>query len=72
MSYLIVYDAFACHDMATCGRYSLKYSYVVEEPPEPDDIVIRRVTEMLGIRRVTIYKRKTLNDLKIYIVHFSL
>ena len=23
---------------------------------------------MLGIRRVTIYKRKTLNDLKIYIV----
>ena len=44
----------------------------MEEPPETDDIVIRRVTEMLGIRRVTIYKRKTLNDLKIYIVHFSL
>ena len=39
-----------------------KYSYVIEEPPETDDIVIRRVTHMLGIRRVTIYKRKTLND----------
>ena len=48
--------------MAKCGRYSLKYSYVIEEPPETDDIVIRRVTQILGIRRVTICKRKTLND----------
>ena len=48
--------------MAICGRYHLKYYYVMEEPPETDDIVIRRVTQMLGIRRVTIYKRKTLND----------
>ena len=48
--------------MAICGRYNLKYSYVIEEPPEIDDMVIRRVTQMLGIRRVTIYKRKTLND----------
>ena len=48
--------------MAICGRYRLKYSYVIEEPPETDDIVIRRVTQMLGIRRVTIYTRKTLND----------
>ena len=48
--------------MAICGRYRLKYSYVIEEPPETDDIVIRRVTQMLGIRRVTICKRKTLNE----------
>ena len=41
---------------------------VIEETPETDDIVIRRVTQMSGIRRVTIYKRITLNDLKIYIV----
>ena len=54
--------------MAICGLYRLKYSYVIEEPPETDDIVIRRVTQMLGIRRVTIYKRKTLNDWKIYVV----
>ena len=47
--------------MAICGRHHLKYSYVIEEPPETDDIVIRRVTQMLGIRRVTIYKRKTFN-----------
>ena len=48
--------------MAICGRHHLKYSYVIEEPPEADDIVIRRVTQMSGIRGVTIYKRKTLND----------
>ena len=48
--------------MAICARYHLKYSYVIKEPPETDDIVIRRATQMLGIRRVTIYKRKTLND----------
>ena len=48
--------------MPICGRYSLLFYYVIEEPPETDDIVIRRVTQMLGIRRVTIYKRKTLND----------
>ena len=48
--------------MAICGQYRLKYSYVIEEAPETDDIVIRRVTQMLGIRRVTIYKGKTLND----------
>ena len=48
--------------MAICEQYHLKYSYVIEEPPETDDIVIRRVTQILGIRRVTIYKRKTLND----------
>ena len=48
--------------MAICGRYHLKYFHVIEEPPETDDIVIRRVTHMLGIRRVTMYKRKTLND----------
>ena len=48
--------------MAICGQYHLKYSYVIEEPPETDDIVIRRVTQMLGICRVTIYKKKTLND----------
>ena len=48
--------------MAICGRYRLKYSYVIEEPPETDDIVIRRVTQIAGIRKVTIYKRKTLND----------
>ena len=53
--------------MAICGQYHLKYSYVIEEPAETDDIVIRRVTQMLGIRRVTIYKKKKLNDLKIYI-----
>ena len=47
--------------MSICGRYSLKYSYVIEEPPETDDIVVRKVTQMLGIRRVTLYKRKTLN-----------
>ena len=38
---------------------SLKYSYVIEEPPETDDMIIRRVTQMLGIRRFTIHKRKT-------------
>ena len=54
--------------MAICGRYRLKYSYAIKEPPETDDIVIRRVTQMLGIRRVTIYKRKTLSDWKIYVV----
>ena len=54
--------------MAICGRYLLKYSYVIEEPPETDDIVIRRVTQMSGIRRATICKRKSLNDFKIYIV----
>ena len=48
--------------MAICRQYHLKCSYVIEEPPETDDIVIRGVTQMLGIRRVTIYKRKTLND----------
>ena len=48
--------------MAICGQYHLKYSYVIEEPPETDDSIIRRVTQMLSIRRVTIYKRKTLND----------
>ena len=48
--------------MAICGPYHLKSSYVIEEPPETDDIVIRGVTQMSGIRRVTIYKRKTLND----------
>ena len=48
--------------MAICGRYHLKYSYVIEEPPETNDIVIRRVTQMSGIRRATIHKRKTLND----------
>ena len=48
--------------MAICGQYHLKHSYVTEEPPKTDDIVIHRVTQMLGIRRVTIYKRKTLND----------
>ena len=48
--------------MAICGQYHLGYSYVIEEPPETDDIVFRRVTQMLGIRRVTIYKRKTSND----------
>ena len=48
--------------MVICGQYHLKYFYVIEEPAETDDIVIRRVTQMLGIRRVTIYKRKTLND----------
>ena len=48
--------------MAICGKYHLKYSYVIEEPPETEDIVIRKVTQMLSIRRVTIYKRKTLND----------
>ena len=48
--------------MAICWRYSLKYSHVTEEPQETDDIVIRRVIHVLGIRRVTIYKRKTLND----------
>ena len=48
--------------MAICGQYSLKYSYVIEEPSETDDIVIRRVTQTLGIRRVTICKRKMLND----------
>ena len=48
--------------MAICGQYHLKYSYVIEEPPETDDILIRRVTQMLCIRRVTIYKRKTVND----------
>ena len=57
--------------MAICGRYRLKYSYVIEEPPETGDIVIRRVTQMLGIRRVTIYTRKMLNDLKIYIVFIA-
>ena len=53
--------------MATCGRYSLTYSYVIEEQPETDNIVIRRVTQMLGIHRVTICKIKTLNDFKICI-----
>ena len=48
--------------MAICGQYHLKYSYVIEGPPETDDSIIRRVTQMLGICRVTIYKRKTLND----------
>ena len=48
--------------MTICGQYHLKYSYVIEEPPETEDIVIRRVTQMLSIRRVTIYKRKTLDD----------
>ena len=43
--------------MAVCGRYHLKYSYVIEEPPETADIVIRRVTQMFGIRKVTICKR---------------
>ena len=57
-----IYDALSCNDMAICGPYRLKYSYVKEEPPDTDDIVIRRVTQMLGIRRVTIYTRKTLND----------
>ena len=50
-----IYDALSCRDMAICGRYRLKYSYVIEEPQETDDIVIRRVTQMLGIHRVTIY-----------------
>ena len=44
--------------MAICGQYHLKYYYVIEEPSETDDIVIRRVTQMLGIRRVTNYERK--------------
>ena len=48
--------------MAICGQYHLKYSYVIEEPPETEDIAIRRVTQMLSIRRVTIYKKITLND----------
>ena len=43
--------------MAICGQYHLKYSYVIEELPETDDIVIRRVTQMFGIRTVTICKR---------------
>ena len=42
--------------MATCGRYSLTYSYVIEEQQETDNIVIRRVTQMLGIHRATICK----------------
>ena len=48
--------------MAICGQYRLKYSYVIEEAPQTDDIAIRRATQMSGIRRVTIYKRTTLND----------
>ena len=43
-------SALLCHDMAICGRYCLKYSYIIEEPPETDDIVIRGVTQMPGIR----------------------
>ena len=39
--------------MAICGRYSLKYSYVIEEPPETDSIVIGRAEQMLGICKVT-------------------
>ena len=54
---MIIYEASACHDMAICGRYSLKYSYVIEEPLETDDIVIRRATQMLRICRATICKR---------------
>ena len=54
--------------MEICGRYSLKYSCVIEEPPETDDVFIFRVIQMLGIRRVTICKGLTVNDNKIYIV----
>ena len=36
--------------MAICGQCSLNYFYVIEEPPEIDDIVVRRVTPMFGIR----------------------
>ena len=44
--------------------------YVIEEPQETDGIVIRRATQMLGIRRVTISKRKTLM-IKKYILFSS-
>ena len=37
-SQLIIYDTLAWHGMAihVCGRYSLKYYYVIEEPSETD------------------------------------
>ena len=43
--------------MVICRQYSLEYSYVIEEPAETDHIVIRRVTQMLGIRRITVCKK---------------
>ena len=43
--------------------------WTIEYPSETDDIVIRRITQMLGIRRVTIcLQEKKCNDYKIYIV----
>ena len=46
MSKWNIYNALSCHDMAICGRYHLKYYYVIEKPPETDDIVISRVTNV--------------------------
>ena len=54
-----------------CEQYILKYPYVIKERLKTTAIVIRRVTEIMGIRRVTIYKTKSWNTRKIYIDQYN-